>query len=378
MKKIFKRAAALVLTASMALTAAGVAFAAETQEQTSVTPFTDVPQNAWYTNFVDYTYQNNLFAGTSATTFSPKANMTRAQMATVICKMHYELVRTNPISEKIVPAFKDVTANEWYAYYIGWVQKNNIMSGYGDGKFHPNDPITREMIATVVSNYLAYVKCNLEGTREIDYEYTDWDQIANWAKPAVKNLTDHGIMCGDANHGFAPKRNMIRAEAATIITRIYQELKYPTASYAKYQSIRYSKTPAEGETVSMLDGASYKILTTYNDYIALVDKVKADECSLTGETTAFTPGDKTFFRNGDILAVEVQHPGAVKYQTKLAGLFVDQQADNKSKLDVSVTLFGRDADAEGESAEAVGYVFFIQVPNNVDTVSITEAFRVEG
>ena len=107
------------------------------------------------------------------------------------------------------------------------------------------------------------------------------------------------------------------------------------------------------------------------------DTVSCSTC-LTGETTAFTPVDKTFFRNGDILAVEVQHPGAVKYQTKLAGLFVDQQADNKSKLDVSVTLFGRDADAEGESTEAVGYVFFIQVPNNVDKVSITEAFRVEG
>lgn len=375
MKKIFKRAAALVLTASMALTAAGAAFAAE-RESTSATPFTDVPQNAWYTNFVDYTYENNLFAGTSATTFSPKANMTRAQMATVICKMHYELVRTNPVAEKIVPKFKDVTANEWYAYYVGWVQKNNIMSGYGDGKFHPNDPITREMIATVVSNYLAYVKCNLEGTKEIDYEYTDWDQIADWAKPAVKNLTDHGIMCGDANHGFAPKRNMIRAEAATIITRIYQELKYQTVTYAKYQSIRYSKTAAEGETVSMLDGASYKVITTYSEYMELVNKVKADECSLTGKPTNFTPVDTSFFRNGDILAVEVQHKGNPAFQTKLAGLFIEQQAENKSKLNVSVTLFGRDA--EGDSAETVGYVFFIQVPNNVDKVSVTEAFRVEG
>lgn len=117
----------------------------------SSNPFKDVPENAYYAKAVQWAYEQGITGGTSATTFSPDADCTRAQMAAFLCRMAGGKAASSTI------AFTDVSADAYYAESVQWAVENGITLGTGDGTtFSPNEICTRAQMVTFL--YRFFVK----------------------------------------------------------------------------------------------------------------------------------------------------------------------------------------------------------------------------
>ncbi|MBQ6947716.1 MAG: leucine-rich repeat protein, partial [Clostridia bacterium] len=123
----------------------------------AATIFSDVKKKDWYYKAVDYAVNNNLFSGTSETTFSPNDQMTRAMFVTVLGRLHG--VKVN---NKVTTVFADVKKNQYYTGYVKWANENNIVSGTSATTFGPNENITREQICAMMVRYCNYADIQLE------------------------------------------------------------------------------------------------------------------------------------------------------------------------------------------------------------------------
>lgn len=109
--------------------------------------FSDVPNGAWYADAVDYVYEHGIMNGTSATTFSPNTPMTRAMLVTVLHRA------AGSPSTATGTAFSDVPSGAYYTGAVAWASANGIVTGYGNGRFGSNDPVSRAQIAAILWRY---------------------------------------------------------------------------------------------------------------------------------------------------------------------------------------------------------------------------------
>ena len=121
--------------------------------------FSDVSTDAWYAEAVNFVKENGLMNGTSETTFSPDEAMSRAMIVTIL----YHLAGDPEVES--YSSFSDVPSDEWYSTPVAWAEDNNVISGYPNGTFAPNNPVTREQAATILWNYQltlwGYFVCNI-------------------------------------------------------------------------------------------------------------------------------------------------------------------------------------------------------------------------
>ena len=119
--------------------------------------------------------------------------------------------------------FTDVSATAWYAQDVAKVSAAGIMQG-ASGKFNPNGFATREEVAVTLVNAF-----RLTGTGEMNFK--DQDQIAAWAKDAVEALASNGYAKGQTGQKFAPKSNITRAEVVQLLDNIVKELVHKPGTY---------------------------------------------------------------------------------------------------------------------------------------------------
>jgi len=184
----------------------------------TVLPFEDVAENAWYSDAVKYVYSNNLMAGTSTDPmlFSPSLQTTRGMIVTIL----YRYAGSPDVSGLANP-FNDLKVGSWYYDAVIWAAVNGIVSGYGDGKFGPDDNITREQLAAILSNYADKAELSLSSLR--DYTgFSDDAAIGGYAKQAVEHLYMAGIIDGKPDGSFDPKGSATRAEVATMLMRFIE------------------------------------------------------------------------------------------------------------------------------------------------------------
>lgn len=174
----------------------------------STIPFTDVPADQWYYNAVVFVYENNLFAGTSATTFTPAKNMTRGMMVQVLFNM-------TDGAKKSDVKFDDVPDGKWYSDAVSWAAKNGIVTGVGNNRFAPLSDITREQMALMLYNYANYMKIKLPNTRTAG-SFVDASSISSWAKDAVNAMYAAEIINGKDGNRFDPLGFATRAHGAEI------------------------------------------------------------------------------------------------------------------------------------------------------------------
>jgi len=180
--------------------------------------FTDVNTSLWYKNAVEYSVANNLFTGTSATTWEPDTALSRAMFVTVLGK--YEGVSN---SDYATCEFNDVADGLWYTGFVQWAYNEGLVAGTGGGNFSPNDSITRQEMAVIFYKYAASKGCDMTASASAFSGFPDKDEADSWAVTALTWATDRGIING-SDGKLMPKETATRAQAAQIFMRIIEDI----------------------------------------------------------------------------------------------------------------------------------------------------------
>ena len=176
-------------------------------------------------------------SGTSKTTFAPERPLTRAMLATVLYRAAGEPKVTGN------PSFLDTQAGQYYANAVVWANANNIITGYGNGLFGTNDPVTREQLATILWRY--------DGAAETQSaSFPDASAISGYAVSAVAWAVNQGMMEPRTNGAFAPKENAVRAEVA--------------AALYQYLTV-VERTPVNNRISVSFNGHTYSAVLEDND-----------------------------------------------------------------------------------------------------------------
>ena len=173
--------------------------------------FTDVNPAAWYHDGVHFCLDNGMMIGYGEGIFGPSNDLSRAMLVQIL----YNYEGHPAVSGD--SAFTDVAKTSWYFEPVTWAAAQGIVDGYGNGKFGPNDPITREQLATILWRYIDSPAINHNLDR-----FTDAGQISGWAMDAMEWACGNGIMEGDAG-ALNPKGKATRAEAATMLMRFVEK-----------------------------------------------------------------------------------------------------------------------------------------------------------
>ncbi|MDL2300204.1 chitobiase/beta-hexosaminidase C-terminal domain-containing protein [Clostridiaceae bacterium OttesenSCG-928-D20] len=242
--------------------------------------FTDVPQNAWFAAAIDYCYQNELFSGTSSSTFSPGVTMDRGMFSTVLYKMAkqdvalkspvgvlsgndvrlreapnlegkiittlklntavqvlektgnwYKVIyqgKTGYMSADYIKTynstFKDINANQYFAPYVQWSYLIGVSSGKTSSTFAPYEGISRQDMCLQMYNYAQKYKLSL-GAVNAEKKFKDDASIPSAYKTAVYEMQKAGVMVGDDKGNFNPASTATRAEVAQVMMNFKNAVK---------------------------------------------------------------------------------------------------------------------------------------------------------
>ena len=173
--------------------------------------FKDVKESDWFYDSVNFVTKNNIFKGVSETRFGPDEVLTRGMLVTL-------LSRIDKNESKDVPSFDDVKESDWFAYPVGWAQKNGIVNGVTERTFAPDNPITREDLTVILNRYAGFKGYSLTADADLT-AFSDSGKISDYAKEPLKWAIANKIIGGKGNGIIDPSAFVTRAEAATILMR---------------------------------------------------------------------------------------------------------------------------------------------------------------
>lgn len=257
MKRIFKRLLTFVcvLTLFSSLT---TTFAA--------TKFTDVPTSYWAYNEINFIVDKGLFNGTTATTFSPEAQMKRGQLAAVLYRYAGEPKVTG------TSGYSDVSSSMYYADACTWAKKNNIFMAdkLNATNLNPDEGITRSEFAVMLYNF-----AKLNGVAEVDKNaknpFTDMKDVSDELKTALVNwAVPAGVLNGTSSTTMSPFAAIKRSHVAAMLYRYETEVANPDSSTGTGTNTGTNNgnntstgtqtgTYTAGDTLTLKKGATYTV-----------------------------------------------------------------------------------------------------------------------
>ena len=184
--------------------------------------FTDVEKN-WAYPGIQYCVTHGIMGGMGDGTFAPTGTTTRAQIVQIL----YNLEGTPAVSG--TTPFTDLTAN-WYKPAILWAYQNNVVAGTSPTTFAPDQPVTREQIAVILTQYMFHVLKMERTWMPADLsKFPDGAQVSSWAKEAMQDAVALGLINGTkASDGVVyldPQGSAARQQVATILMNFCQNVK---------------------------------------------------------------------------------------------------------------------------------------------------------
>ena len=181
--------------------------------------FTDVPEGAWYEDAAAYVYKHGLMAGTSTTTFAPDVTTSRAMIATILWRMAGSPVVNYAMN------YTDVAQGQWYSEAVRWATSEGVVTGYGNGLFGTNDPITREQLATMLWRYAQTEGYDVSIGEDTNIlSYTDVADLSEYAIPAMQWACGARVINGTGDGStLTPQGQATRAQAAVMLMRFCEE-----------------------------------------------------------------------------------------------------------------------------------------------------------
>lgn len=171
--------------------------------------FTDVPTTAWYAPAVQWASENGVVNGTSATTFTPDGQCTRAQIVQILYNQ-----AGRPSVAGIKNKFSDVSDNAWYTPAVKWASANGVVNGTSATTFDPEAPCTRAQVVQILYN-----QAGRPDASGLSNPFTDVSNTA-WYAPAVKWAAANKVVNGTGNGQFSPEGICTRAQVVQILYNI--------------------------------------------------------------------------------------------------------------------------------------------------------------
>lgn len=218
----------------------------------------------WAEDAIDRWASYGVIEGDGTGAFQPAAPVTRGALAKIIAvTMGYETQAAN--------TFTDLPDGAWYTPYVLQCAAAGVMSGYGDGRMGPEDPVTRQEACKMLASALAVAPDSAPAV-----SFTDQAAIASWALPYVSAMARLGYIQGIGNGQFAPEQTMDRASVVTILDNVVAEYLCKSGTYTSLQS---------GLVIIAADGVTLKDVTVHGDLIIAADGAKLDKVTVTGNLT---------------------------------------------------------------------------------------------
>mgnify|MGYP004457591977 FL=1 len=174
-------------------------------------------------------------AGYEDNTIKPDNNITRAEAAALISRISSGF---DSDKDYDVSKFADVDSGAWFAKNVGYAAENNIVRGYEDGSFRPQNTITREEFAAMICRFMKYDTSASEVFSDVPSEH--------WAAPYIAAMKANGIISGYEDGSFGLGRNITRAETIAIINRALGRVPNEEKINSYISSNGYPATDIEG------------------------------------------------------------------------------------------------------------------------------------
>ncbi len=178
--------------------------------------FTDLDCGMWYHDGIHYALDEGILNGFDGGIFAPGSATSRAMLVTMLWRM-----AGKPTNGDVV--FTDVSDGLWYTEAVSWAASAQLVAGYGDQRFGPDDPVTREQLATILYRYIQSAGGGFREAWSYDADFADFPDVADWAYEAMCWMTMNGILQGTENRMLMPKETATRAQVATILMRLYEQ-----------------------------------------------------------------------------------------------------------------------------------------------------------
>lgn len=190
----------------------------------------DIYDEEWYVTSGAYDFVTTygimgVYGGTNM--FDPDGTLTRGQVATILWRLCGEPETESSIS------FTDVLAGQFYTQAVTWVSDSGLMTGYGDGRFGPNDLVTHEQLAVILQRFGQMRRPSLvaHGTSALS-TLRDVSSISSYARNAVNWCMTYGVfddVLAQTRNYLYPTQAATRAETASLIQLLYRDaLEYPS------------------------------------------------------------------------------------------------------------------------------------------------------
>ena len=251
MKRSFKQLLALVCTLAL-LASFTTAFAAANQ-------FTDVPSSYWAHNEIAFVVDKGLFNGTTATQFSPDAQMKRGQLAAVL----YRYAGSPAVSG--TSGYTDVAATAYYADACAWAKQNGIFMAdkLDAASLNPDEGITRSEFAVMLYNFAKFNgKADVDNSAE--NPYADMTNVSSEIKTAILNwAVPAGILGGTTDTTMNPFGAIKRSHVAAMLYRYETKIANPGSvvetPVETTPSTSETTSYGPGDTVAPVKGGSYTV-----------------------------------------------------------------------------------------------------------------------
>lgn len=227
----------------------------------AATNFTDVPSSYWAYDEIQYVVDKGLFNGTTATTFSPEAQMKRGQLAAVL----YRYAGSPDVSG--TSGYTDVSSDRYYADAVTWAKQNDI---FMDDKLdatalNPDEGITRSEFAVMLYNF-AVLNGKAEVDKNADNPFTDMVGVSDEIKTAMVNwAVPAGILNGTSASKMNPFGAIKRSHVAAMLYRYDTKIANPGSVEEPDEPDDTPSTPSgttsfgPGDTVAPVKGGSYTV-----------------------------------------------------------------------------------------------------------------------
>lgn len=210
--------------------------------------FDDVSGEDWFYESVAYVTRRGLMAGTGGTSFSPDTICDRAMFVTVLHRME-----GTPQAGEV--AFLDVPGDAYYAAAVAWARTVQLVKGYGDGRFGPNDPLTREQMLVLLHRYAQHKGLDVSAVGALD-GFSDAGETAAYARDAVAWGVGSGLLLGTGEGRLEPAGVVTRAQAAAFLAR------FGTLSQSQESAQRFALREFEASQTALAAGTGAKVTFT--------------------------------------------------------------------------------------------------------------------